>query len=167
MSALQWTNLQGIQLPVKACFHLRIPGYAEYMNSRLIFSPMVFEKGEPTLFTAETRRAAVMFDQAKSVQDELEINLPEGHQLERPSPLGNISDPSGILSCTYKAGYRKSTRTLMIKRNFVLCGNGSIAYRAQSYPAIKRLFELQRNSDAQVFSCKTAEEPPSVTDAEN
>jgi hypothetical protein len=129
-------------------YHVRIPGYAEAIGSRLAVPLNYFEVNVPQVFTNETRRYPIFFDHAEEVRDDIEIIFPEGFALEgasAPAPVGKVDD---VISAKYGVKFLPKTRTLGYQREYVIGRGGVINFQAESYPALRKLFDRIHRSDA-------------------
>lgn len=166
VTGVTWTNLEGQQMPVSVRYQVRVPGYAEQVGKRLVFSPGFFEKGAEALFTAPERQFPILFPHPWEEHDDVEIVLPEGFVLDNPSAPQPVGDMTGAIGATYTMQYSGKTRTFTLKRDFVLGANGAAAFRTESYPAIQSLFAALHQSDTHSIVIKPKEkkeQPPVAT----
>jgi hypothetical protein len=154
VSDIEWTNLESRQLPLTVKYKVRVPGYAEQMGKRLVFSPAFFENGESVTFAAVERKFPVFFLYPWVEQDDIEIVLPEGYTLDKASAPQPVGDLKGAFGSSYKLQYNGKTRTFGYRRDFSLGGNGAFVYRTESYPALKNLFEQLHKSDTHSIMLK-------------
>ncbi len=160
VSDLKWENLLGNTLPLIARYKIKVPAYADLAGSKAIFSPNVFEHGAKPVFTSEKRKCAIYFPFAWSERDDIEIALPEGYTLDAGSAPTNVGDILGAVGVSYKAGFKSKSRKIVYQRNFALGGDGSIAFQAQSYPALKQIFDAINRSDEHTIVIKQIEPAP-------
>ncbi|HEU5078651.1 MAG TPA: DUF3857 domain-containing protein [Opitutaceae bacterium] len=163
-SDAQWVNLQSHEFPVVHKCKVHIPGYAEVAGSKLVLNANMFVVHETPLFSAETRSFPILFPYAEQIHDDIEIVLPENFVLDGGSAPQNVSDPGAILGATFRVGYKPKIRTIVYSRNMVIGGGQMIEFRAESYPAIKNIFERIKRSDDHVFVLKPK---PETADAAN
>jgi len=168
ISDITWENLKNRQLPVIVRYKVHAPGYAEVAGSRLVVTPNFFEAGVAPVFTADKRQYPIYFDYAEKDQDDIELVFPEGYTLDGGSSPANVGDPAGLIAARYGLRLFPKTRTLSYQRERVV-GNGAIAFRAESYPQIKKLFEDINRSDRHSLVLKpkatTAQAAPAPTSA--
>ena len=148
ISDIHWDNLRTRELPVSVRYHVRVPGYAEQAGKRLVLAPGFFVAGEPARFTAEKRKYPVLFHHTWAEQDDIEIVLPEGFELEAANAPLDVGKPEVTCGATFEMGYKPKQRILMYKRNFALGANGAIVFRPEIYSGLKRLFESLHQSNA-------------------
>lgn len=146
ISDLKWTNLSGTALPLRVSYKLKVPGYADQAGDKLIFAPNVFERGEGALFNSEKRTYNIFFAYAFQEVDDIEIALPQGFVIEKGSAPQNVGEQAGIGS-QYQLSYKPKLGQLTYKREYVLGGNGSIAFQVASYAALKARFDAINRSD--------------------
>ncbi len=159
VSAIAWTNLRTQEMPLKVTYHLRVPGYAEAVGKRLVFAPSVFEVGAPVVFAAATRKFPIVFPFAYSEHDDIEIALPEGFVLDKPTAPPVVRGGGEAIKATHQIQYSVKTRTLGLKRDFILGGSGVISFRAESYPVLKDVYESLHKADAHSLMLKPKEAP--------
>lgn len=163
VSEIVWTNLEDRALPLVVRYRVRVPGYAEQMGQRLVFPPAFFEVGESVVFAAMERKFPIFFLYPWSEHDDIEIVLPEGYALDKPSAPQPVSDPAGPFGARYSLTYSGKTRTFGYQRDFALGGNGVFSFRAESYPVLKSLFEQLHKSDTHAIMLKPKEAAPVPT----
>ena len=160
VSGIHWDNLRSRDFPVTLRYHVRIPGYAEHAGKRLVLPPGYFVVGEPARFTAAKRKYPVFFPRAWADQDEIEIVLPEGFQMEQASAPPNVGDPEASIGATYKLAYEPGRRILTYRRHFALGAKGALGCRVENYADLKRLFEGVYKSDMHSIVLRRAETTP-------
>jgi hypothetical protein len=154
VSDIRWKNLRTLELPVTVRYRVRVPGYAEQAGNRLVLAPGYFEVGESVRFAAEKRKFPIFFPYAWAEHDDVEIDLPGGFELEQASSSLDVGDRAASLGATYSLGYKPKPRILVYKRDFALGEDGATAYRAESYPELRRLYEALHRSDTHSIMLK-------------
>ncbi len=157
VSDITWTNLENRALPLVVKYRVRVPGYAEQMGQRLVFAPAFFEVGEPVVFAAAERKSPILFRYPWIEHDDIEIVLPDGYALDKPSAPQPVGDPAGPFGARYALKYNGKTRTFGYQRDFALGGDGTFNFRKESYPALKSLFEQLHKSDTHSILLKPKE----------
>ena len=147
ITGLTWENLRGRAQPVVARFHVRIPGYAEVVGSRLVVRPAFFAASDPVVFAAATRKYPIAFPFAWQESEEVRIRLPEGYELDQPSAPRSVGAADSPFWAKYTIKFGAKSRTLVHTREFSLGGEGVTMFQAQSYPVLKALFEERHGSD--------------------
>ncbi|MBK9991147.1 MAG: DUF3857 and transglutaminase domain-containing protein [Verrucomicrobia bacterium] len=165
VSDIVWTNLDTTAVPLTVKYHVRVPGYAELAGKRLIFAPSFFQVGKPVVFAAAERKHPIFFYYPWAEHDDIEIVLPTGYTLEKPSAPTAVGELAGAFGADYKLQYLGKTRTFCYRRDFALGANGACAFAQQSYPALKALFEQLYKSDTHsiVLKPKTAPAVPAAS----
>lgn len=165
-----WTNLNSTAMPLTVKYHVRVPGYAELAGKRLVFAPSFFQAGKPVVFAATERKHPIFFYYPWAEHDDIEIVLPTGYTLEKPSAPTPVGELAGAFGADYKLQYSGKTRTFSYRRDFALGGNGVCAFAQKSYPALKALFEQLYKSDTHSIVLKpkaaTAAPAPAAPTAE-
>ena len=163
MSTAELTDIkiENVTDPIKPfvySYHVRVPGYAQKTGKRLFLQPGFFEHGGSPTFTASNRRQSIYFPYTWSQEDNIEIDLPEGFSLDNadaPRPI----DPEmtqHITGQSVKMAITKDGRTLIYKRHFFFGGKESIIFPAESYSALKQLFEAIHKNDNHTITLKQA-----------
>jgi len=147
ISDLTWENLTGFELPVKVRYKVKVPGYADAVGTRLVVPLDYFTHNKPAQFAADTRKFPIVFWHPYVERDNIQLTAPEGFQADAPSAPQDIIGPGGI-DCTYRVGYRRIARQIDYKRELVVCKDGNIGFRADSYGPLKRRFDAIKLSDA-------------------
>ena len=159
VSNVTWTNLQSIEMPLTVKYWVRVPGYAEQAGKRLVFAPSFFRAGVPPVFTAAERKYPIMFSYPWSEHDDIEIALPEGFVLDKPSAPTPVGQAGGAFFADYKLQFNAKTRTFGYRRDYAVGANGACSFRTESYPVLKNLFEQLNKSDTHSILLKPKEAP--------
>ncbi len=162
VSAITWTNLRTQEMPLKVTFQLRVPGYAEAVGKRLMFAPSVFETGAPVVFAPAERKYPILFPYARAEHDDIEIVLPEGFVMDKPAAPPPVTGGGDAIQVVHRMQYNGKTRTLGLKRDFVLGRTGIISFKVESYPALKGIFEQIHKADTHAIMLKPKEVPAAV-----
>ncbi|HLP09847.1 MAG TPA: DUF3857 domain-containing protein [Opitutaceae bacterium] len=165
VSQVTWSNLDTYLHPLTVRYHVRVPGYAEQVGKRLVFAPGFFEAGRPVVFAAAERKFPIVFPYPREEHDDIEIVLPEGYALDKPSAPTPVGELSGAFGAAYNLQYTGKTRTFSFRRDFALGANGAFAFRPESYSTLKNLFELLRRSDTHSIMLKPKEKPVAAAPA--
>jgi hypothetical protein len=127
-------------------FHIRVPGYGQRTGKRLFFQPAFFQKGIDPLFQTSQRKYSVYFHYPWSEDDEVNINLPPGYDLE--SPEGRKPVNAGA---TAKHELRllvsDDHQVVRCLRNFFFGSKSNILFSADKYPLLKQLFDAIHEAD--------------------
>jgi hypothetical protein len=159
VSDVAWTNLQSNEMPLKVTYRVRVPGYAEQAGKRLVLAPAFFRAGLSPVFTAAERKYPIMFSYPWSEHDDIEIVLPEGYVLDKPSAPAPVGQAGGAFAADYKLQYNAKARTFGYRRDYAVGANGACSFRTESYPVLKSLFEQLNKSDTHAILLKPKEAP--------
>jgi hypothetical protein len=112
----------------------------------LFFQPAVFQRGIEPLFVTSNRKYPVYFHYPWSEDDDVEIELPAGYQLDNadaPAPFtgGDISEYKPSLAVT------ENGKNLIYKRHFFFGGRGMILFQVDAYDKVKNFFDLLHKQD--------------------
>lgn len=154
ISAISIENFEDVSKPLAYSFKVRIPNYAQKTGKRVFFQPGFFEYGSNPVFSASTRTHDIYFPYPWSEQDEIEIEMPKGFELESAESPGDIADTGKIGELKISMSLVKETNTLRYKRNFYFGGNKYILFSVKAYPAIKGLFDSFHKSDTHPLTLK-------------
>ena len=144
---LRWENLQSNAMPLLVRCTIRVPGYAEQVGPRLIVKPGVFAAGAPPRFTASRRLHPIAFPHTWSEQDDVEIVIPEGYELEQATAPADVRAREELQTAAYSLSYVPARHTLIYARTYAFGRNGATIFEPESYEAIRFLFERVRVSD--------------------
>ena len=156
VSDLVIENVSDPNKPVVYAFKIRVPGYAQKTGKRLFLQPGLFEHGEPSMFSSATRKYDIYFHYPWSEKDHLTIDLPPGFSLDNadaPPPI-KPEMTQGICGQNIKMGVTTDGRTLIYDRTFFFGGGGNILFPAQSYAALKTLFDMISQANDHTITLK-------------
>jgi Domain of Unknown Function with PDB structure (DUF3857)/Transglutaminase-like superfamily len=143
--------------PYTYSYHVKVPGFAERTGKRLFLQPAYFKRNIGPMFSASARKNAIYFHYPWAEQDNVEIDLPEGFELDNadaPMPYG-----SGELT-QYNAAFSVTTdhKKLFYKRSFFFGGGGTqlnrLLYPVAKYPALKQYFDTVSKNDSHTITLK-------------
>lgn len=140
-------NFEDSSKPLVYRFDVTVPGYAAKAGRRMILQPGFFEYGSKPVFSSEKREYGVYFPYGWAEEDQVEIKLPEGHQLEEANSPGDAGDPGNISSHSVKMQVNNAEGLLIYRRKFHFGGGGNVFFKAETYPAIKQLFDVFHKND--------------------
>lgn len=157
ITGIQMENVSNPDKPFTCRFHIRIPDYGQLAGNRLLFQAAFFQKDGDPEFAAEARTHDICFRHPWSEIDEVEIQLPEGYEIEskvglQPINAGTVSKYSLQLTPSHDG------RSMICKRNFSFGSPGNIMFKKDKYPAIKKLFDTVHEVDAYTVSLKKVTE---------
>jgi hypothetical protein len=164
-SELVWRNLDDVSQPFTMHYRVRVPGYAQSVGSRLIFPLNFFTANSPVVFTNETRRYPIFIGFAEQDDDDVELTLPEGYELDGASAPARVANAASPINVNYTVGYLKKTRTITYRREGIFGGGGAVTFRAESYPAVRKIYDVIHQSDVHQLVLKAESASPAAAAA--
>lgn len=147
LTDLKWENFGDNREPLITRYKLRVPAYADMVGTKLILPTNVFQHNVPAAFSAAERKFPIIFPYAFMEEDDIEIVLPEGFELDAPSSPANVADIANVAGTTYAMKYSPKTRTLGYRRTYTLGQEGRLSFQSQAYALIKSAFDKMKRSD--------------------
>ena len=150
VTEIEVRNATAVRDPFTVRYRIRVPGYAQGVGRRLLLQPAYFKMNVPPEFETRQRRYDLYFRHPWSETDEVTIELPKTHRLETaasPKPL----EMRGVGE--YDASLQQSDgNRLTYRRSFRFGDNGTILFRADAYPQLKRTFDFVHRQDNHVVT---------------
>ena len=150
VTEIEVRNAAAVSDPFTVRYRIRVPGYAQGVGRRLLLQPAYFKMNVPPEFETRQRRYDLYFRHPWSETDEVTIELPKTHRLETaasPKPL----EMRGVGE--YDASLQQSDgNRLTYRRSFRFGDNGTILFRADAYPQLKRTFDFVHRQDNHVVT---------------
>lgn len=153
---LTWSNIHDNTLPFVLRYKIRVPSYAETTGTRLLFPVNYFTANTPPRFSAETRNFPIFLGTAEKVSDDVEVELPEGYQLDNATTPASIGDIASPVFNTYQIKFSARRRTIIYRRDHLLGNNGFLNLKKESYPALRRVFDQVHRADSHQIVLKPA-----------
>jgi transglutaminase-like putative cysteine protease len=158
VSEISIENVTDPDKPFVYKFHVRVPNYAQRTGKRLFFQPAFFQRGTDLLFPTSARRHDVYFHYPWAEEDSVEIQLPEGFDLdsgESPLPVG----AGPISRYEPKAGITNDGRRIIYSRKFFFGGEGgsganALLFPAQAYSQLKTYFDAIHKQDGHTLAAR-------------
>ena len=139
--------------PLIVSYHIKLPNYAQRTGKRLFVPLAFFQQNVPAKFSASERKYPVYFSYPWMESDKVDFEFPKGYQLdhaELPAPIPLQDVGSYKLSARFDTGQRK----LFYTRELVFGNKGTILFPPESYPAVKKVFDLIHQADQHVLTLK-------------
>ena len=155
VSDISIENVSEPDKPFKYIFKIRVPGYATRTGKRIFFQPNVFERSAKPMFEKPDRTHDVYFEYSYAEQDDIEIELPVGYELENADVPPVVKDQSSIGVDDINIGISKDKRTIVYNRKFTW-GTGLLRFPKAAYPALKGLFEAFYKANSHALTLKQA-----------
>jgi len=135
-------------------FNVRIPNYAQRTGKRFFIQPNFFEYGSTALFTSFTRIHPIFFEYAWTEDDDIEIEMPQGFELEAESANKIASVSHFVGSDTVQITQSENGKRIMYKRKFKFGTNGKMLYDINSYQTLKTFFENINKNATQLITLR-------------
>ena len=153
VSDISIENVSDAEKPFTYQYKIRVPNYASKTGKRLFLQPGFFEYGTTPVFSSATRKYPIYFQYPWSEQDNIEIEIPKGFELDNAETPAPLNDPSNIGSLSFKITIDKATNIINYQRKFHFA-NGPYLFPVSSYPAIKGLFDAFNKADLSPITLK-------------
>ena len=139
--------------PMVVRHKISVPGYGTRTGKRILLHPAFFQMNVGPRFTEATRKHPVYFDYAWAESDEVNIELPQGWLLDKPTALVNSKIGE---TGNYEAKLFKTTdeRSITYKRQFDWGRNMNILTPINFYDSLKKVFYFVQEQDSYTLSLK-------------
>lgn len=154
VSGVSIENVKDAEKPFVYQYKIRIANYAQKTGKRLFLQPGFFEYGANPMFSSASRKYDIFFKYPWSENDEVEIELPKGFELDNADAPQPIADPSRIGSLSFNIRFDSQAGILKYKRQFHFGGGGNVLFPATSYPQVKNMFDAFHKSDSHTITLK-------------
>jgi len=153
MSDFKIENSDQWDKPFTVSHKLSIPGYAIRTGKRILLEPAFFERNYTARFVDTTRKYDVHFPYGWGERDEIEIELPEGWELDNPTAPAPLQIGE---TGKFEVKLRRAAdgRKIYLERNLDFGFGMRLAFPVSVYPALKRLFEQMHTDDNHVLTLK-------------
>lgn len=147
VSAISIQNVTDPEKPFTYEFNVKVPNYAQKTGKRIFFQPGVFTFGTEPAFSAATRKYDIFFHHPWSENDNVEIQLPKGFELENADAPEVVGDRAGIGALKIEISIDRQQNVLVYKRRFSFGDGGHILFPSSKYEPLKSLFDSFHKSD--------------------
>lgn len=154
ISAISIENVSDPEKPFVYQYKLRVPNYAQKTGKRLFFQPGFFEYGTSPMFSTATRKYDIYFHYPWSEQDDIEIQLPKGFELDSGESPAHIADPKQIGLLRVNIGVAKDSSFIKYERKFHFGGGGNILFPVAVYQPLKNLFDEFHKTDTHTLTLR-------------
>lgn len=154
VSAISIQNVTDPDKPFIYEFNVKVPNYAQKTGKRIFLQPGVFTFGTEPAFSAATRKYDIFFHHPWSENDNVEIQLPKGFELENADAPDVVTDRSNIGGLNIEMSFDKERNALFYKRRFSFGGGGHILFSSSKYESLKALFDSFHKSDTHALILK-------------
>ncbi len=154
ISALTIDNFEDSTKPLVYTLKIRVPNYAQKAGKRMILQPGFFEYGSSPVFSSATRTYNMYFPYPWSEEDNIEIRLPEGYELDGADSPAEVKDTGKIGVDKIGISIERATNTLRYYRSFCFGGGGKILFPVAAYLPLKSLFDSFHKADTHAITIK-------------
>lgn len=150
--------------PVVLHYRLNVPDYATMSGERIIFAHNALNSRARPRYTDEQRLHAIRWTYGSVITDRMEIQLPDGYQLE-------AGDAPAAVDFAQAAGIKHTTTLRYFPQKRMISSDssqttgldGKTMFPAKVYPALKQIFE--RIAKAQTHTLVLKPAPAAATPA--
>ena len=153
ISSISIQNVTDAENPFIYEYKIRVLNYAQKTGKRMFLQPGFFEYGSSPLFSAADRKYGIFFHHPWSENDDIEIKLPKGFDLESPDAPVPIADPDKISSLSISINVDKDG-LLKYHRSFFFGGGGHVVFSVAAYNPLKALFDTFNKADTHTITLK-------------
>ncbi len=147
-------NFEDPAKPLIAHYHLKAPLFAQVTGKRILFQPFVFQRSRAVRFTATDRRLPIEFPFPWKESDQIYIRLPEGYDLDNADIPPSL-DLGKAGAYNIKISIAKGAQPeLHVVRELNFGNGGAVVFPAQSYAAVKKVFDQIQTRDAHTLAMK-------------
>lgn len=154
ISFMSIENVSDPEKPFIYQFKVRVPNYAQKTGKRMFLQPGFFEYGKKPEFTTSTRKYPIAFSFPWSEEDDIEIELPKGFELDNADSPADVADPNNITQLKIHIGVDKDATFMKYKRQFYFGGGGNILFPVSVYEPLKSLFDLFNKADSHTITLR-------------
>lgn len=152
--------------PVVLSYDLSVPDFATQAGERIIFAPNILNaRAVPRYTDTAPRLHPVRFNHGSLVLDQMNIQLPEGYELEAGDAPAEM-DYSEVAGMKYQVKLRYNPKQRQISHDSTLAIGlgGKVSFPTKGYPALMQLFEKVNKAQIHtlVLKPKSGYTPPST-----
>lgn len=146
-------NSDDVLKPLVLTYSVTVPGYAERTGQRIFIQPCFFTKGEPALFTKDTRTHNMFFRYGESFRDDVTIRVPPRFRLEEGSAPADLA-PGNWGHYKTSIALKKKTNEIIYTREFAFA---PLLVPAEAYKAVKYIFDAVHSRDSHTLTLRAGE----------
>jgi hypothetical protein len=147
-------NMNDPSKPLVQRYKVKVPNYAQKTGKRLFIQPSVFQHGPSAMFSSASRKYDIFFRYPWSETDSIEIQLPNGFELDSADAPAPFSDANKIGSLNLDIKIDKSRNALLVDREFFFGANGNILFGVKTYEPLKNVFDQFHKSDSHTITLR-------------
>lgn len=148
--SIEISNVTNPFKPIRVTFELVSYPYAEIVGDRMFITVNAFRKSAEPEFPESQRTSDIFFDYARSENEEVEIRLPEGFELEQASAPRPFKI-DGVIEYAPKLAIRKNSNTLIYSKAFSVEGTN---FPVAHYKSVKSLYDEKHKQDQHTITLK-------------
>jgi hypothetical protein len=153
LDAITISNVDDPEKPFIYEYKIKVPNYAQRTGRRLFLQPGFFKYGATPVFSTADRKYPVFFHYPWTENDDIQITLPKGYELENADAPTPIADASKITSHNIDIGIDRANNVLVYKRTFVF-GNGMTLFQPANYKLLKNYFDAFHKNDSHMLTVR-------------
>jgi len=134
-------------------YHVKAPGYAQRTGKRLFLQLAYFQFNAAALFPTATRKYPVYFEYPWSEDDDVQIQMPAGFELDHADAPATI-DFGRAGKYEVKIVATRSTRKLHYTRKLTFGAAGLIVIPVAEYTPLKQIFDRIHEADNHTLTLK-------------
>jgi hypothetical protein len=154
VSNISIENVMDSSKPLVQKYHVRVPNYAQRTGKRLFLQPNFFSYGLGPVFSSSSRKYDIFFAYPWSENDEIEIKLPGGFDLDNADAPADVADPRKIGELTVRIVADRANNVLKYSRKFHFGGGGGTLFESHMYPPLKGLFDSFHSANTHTVTLK-------------
>ncbi len=154
ITAFRFIDFNDSSRPYTYMFNVKVPNYAQKTGKRLFLQPNFFKYGTSPVFSSQTRKYPIYFDFAWSEEDSIDIELPEGYEIDSLGEPNEIKEGSDLGRLTNYYTFDKENNLLKADRRFYFGTKGRLTFPVTAYEPLKNLFDLFHKADTHVISLR-------------
>jgi hypothetical protein len=158
LTAVKYTVPDDLTKFIGLTYHIAIRGYAQRTGKRMFIAPNYFETGYNSRFTDALRTQPIYFEYPWSETDAIDLQLPEGFQLDHADAPGGIAF-APIGSLTVQISVDKSSNKILYRRQLTFGTDTLLLFDAKVYPNMKQVFDRIHQADNHLLTLKAEGQP--------
>jgi hypothetical protein len=154
LDGISISNVDEPEKPFIYEYKIKVPNYAQRTGRRLFLQPGFFKYGATPLFSTADRKYPVFFHYPWTENDDVQITLPKGYELENADAPSPLTDSSKISAQDITIRIDKANNVLHYSRSFIFGNRGYTLFQPESYTALKGLFDAFHKNDSHMLTVR-------------
>lgn len=147
-------NLNDNTKPLVQRYKVKVPNYAQKTGKRMFVQPSYFQAGPSALFSSSSRKYDIFFRYPWSEVDTINIQLPQGFELDNAETPAPFHDTNRIGSIDFDIKIDTANNILKVKRNFFFGAYNKVLFPANSYEPLKNVFDGFHKTDGHTITVR-------------